>query len=252
MADHQTHPEIGKMKWMICAIHCVLLGSSKAWFISTPASNKDWEQLAWVVTKSFDAPTSADSVTVHLQWKLGEQYMTYLHNYRHYVQTARRMKGKKYAVFVAKDEAENGKIVGVCEIGIKADQDDSLGETLTWRRRPTIGSLCVHSEYRKQGIGTALISRCERLVRQTWQEESIFAEVQVQNNRAFLCFHSCGYQNLLSLENNRQDADEPVMVLVQRRRKLEFLPHFLLAKQLNITQQSSANATSTKAKQWIL
>ena len=91
--------------------------------ISSPASADDYRQLASLLVSSFDAPQCSkeeDDNTVskiqRLQWDLYERSFTEEFTYKRYVSTARRMRGKKYCLLVAKQNDEG--VVGMVEMGM--------------------------------------------------------------------------------------------------------------------------------------
>lgn len=243
-----------KLLVAVLAVSALLPSLAQAWLVTPPTQREDWKQLTSIVTRSFDAPKSDGSANIwnQAQWTLVEQHLTYQFTYQHHVQTARKMKGLKYTILVAKAAGADDRVVGVAEIGIKVDNDAMTTTTTTTTsgqlqdkddsnaqqlRRPTIGSLCVDDSYRQQGVGRALISRCEQLVRKQWKEDAIFAEVQVQNDRALNFFQACGYELL--------DRNKQVMVTVQQRREMKELPHYILRKQLHETEPAAKEVTAT-------
>lgn len=212
----------------------VLLVPSLAWTIGPPRSNQDWRQLAGLVTDSFDAPDESAPLRERLAW-LVQEPLVYQSTLRHHIATANKMRGKKYAVVVAKDM---DRVVGVAEIGIKMDATDAEDETPS--RRPTIGSLCVKAEYRQQGIGRTLVNECQRLVERVWKDNVIFVEVRVDNDRALCFFQALGYEA----------SEQQILVQVQYRQQRIERPHYLLNRQLNETLVEDAKSTTTN-KQWI-
>jgi len=269
--------------------------AAAAWHVSPPRTDADWRQLASLVTRSFDAPPrrrrrrpyedadgdgTADGAVVGIvnvdeddddeeeedddvaSWNWWERLQTERYNYRHYVTTARRMRGLKYSVFVAKDgcvtdggSGFGGKVVGVAEIGLKQQEHQQQQEDRQSFQQqqqmyclPTIGSLCVDPDYRRMGIARGLVERCEELVRTTWnngdgndnhgRHDAIVAEVRVTNSDARRFFEACGYSayggGAAGFNDPPNQADEPptVFVNVQHRRKLVAEPHFILSKSL--------------------
>ena len=116
-------------------------------FITHPTTTKDWQQLAALVVRTFDSPSSEASAAEKLAWNVVGRTLAEESTYRQYVSTARKMKGTKYEILVAK--ATWGQVIGLAELGI--NRDDS------GHRRATVGVLCVDQEYRKQGVGVALL-----------------------------------------------------------------------------------------------
>eukprot|EP00977_Amphora_coffeiformis_P019823 scaffold7485_cov176-Amphora_coffeaeformis.AAC.10 len=189
---------------------------ARAWYIASPASQSDWEQLAKLLAER-NQPRSADSRVAKLQWDVWGRRQVQDALYRRYVQTARQLKGSKYAVFLAK---EWGQVIGVAEMGI-GDGGGGGGSDAT-ERRAILGVLCVSPTARRQGIGAALVQRCEEVATQIWQEETLWVEVETTNSQALRFFESCGYI----------DTEQRSMVAVQRRQVLEETPHVVLAKPL--------------------
>lgn len=183
--------------------------TTSGWYVTPPTSARDWRQVAELITDSFDVDLSSNHQRNHWAWKLWQRELAIQANYQHYVQTARRMKGTKYAIWTAKQE---NRLVGVVEIGLTAVS-----------KRPTLGSLCVAADCRDLGIGRALITRCEELVASMWNETSIHAEVRPQNTGALEFFHACGYERI---------GDTSVVVQKRGQRNVE--PHQLLRKTLKV------------------
>ena len=189
---------------------CVIALSACGWYIAPPASKADWEQLAKLLAQeSAPQPPGDDKNAIaNLQWNLWGQRQTQDALYRRYVRTARQLKGSKYAVLVAK---EWGQVLGVAEMG-KDEQ-----------RRPILGVLSVSPIARRQGIGAALVQKCEEIAVTVWQEEKLWVEVETTNHAALHFFQfACGYT----------DTDERSMVAVQRRQGVEEKPHVVLSKSL--------------------
>jgi len=66
------------------------------------------------------------------------------------------------------------------------------------RPRPVIENLCVKREYRRSGVGIALLHACEKAV-QLWPGQGeIFAQVGDDNSPAYNLFRRCGYQFLFA------------------------------------------------------
>ena len=194
------------------------------WYVSTPVHAKDWSDMARVIVQAFDAPSDEKASRVEqLRWVLYERQLAEQATYRQYVQTARKMKLSKYNILVAK---EGDQVIGVAEVGINKrtvpveDDNDSDGETENLRR-PTIGLLCVAEKYRQQGVGAALVARCQNIVANIWKDDVIFAEVDEENKQAIAFFQSLGF----IVCNNH----ETVMVKLRHRLKVERRPHLLLS-----------------------
>jgi ribosomal protein S18 acetylase RimI-like enzyme len=197
--------------WHICITHALV-------FITHPTTTKDWHQIAALVVNTFDAPSNEASAAEKVAWHVVGRRLAEESTYRQYVSTARKMKGTKYDILIAKEKG--GQVIGLAELGINRDD---VGD-----RRATIGVLCVNQEYRKQGVGYALLSKCQELVGELWKDDVLYAEVESSNEGAIAFFQSCGFQM-------RQGTN--VMVRLRRGgRTLEERPHLLLS--YNLTDRS--------------
>lgn len=234
--------------------------SLQAWaiVITPPTSASDYQCIASLIVSSFDSPAAAsaevqDDTSIQnriesLRWNIFGKTLTEDYTYRQYVRTARRMRGKKYCLLVAKEyhdeDLENGKydVVGMVEMGmsicpVSSSTADNNGSTLSYesqsaneepKPQPTIGVLCVKSTHQKQKIGSALIQKCEQIVQEVWKEHSIFVDVEPTNDRALAFFEKCGYKHLVD-ENGMQQTRETT---VFRRRVQEVRLHWMLQKLL--------------------
>lgn len=170
-------------------------------------------------------------------WRGFEKGWTERYTYQRYVKTARRMRGTKYALVIVKDngtsdrrmsreDSDQGgsksKVVGMAELGLTMDQNIQRG---TLQPRPTIGVLCVGSNYHTLGIGRALVERCETLVTELWKDCALYAEVEPTNVDAIKFFKRCGYERC-------GGAEDTVTVTITRRRQVEECEHFLFRKSL--------------------
>mmetsp|Transcript_11798 Transcript_11798/g.22087 ORF Transcript_11798/g.22087 Transcript_11798/m.22087 type:complete len:347 (+) Transcript_11798:16-1056(+) len=114
--------------------------------ITPPVTSNDFRQLASLLASTFDAaaPTPAAPATTEkkknfkqdtnnqsidqfkssvdwLYWILVEKGLTEQYTYNQYVSTVQKMRGKKYALFVAKEYnsmKQSGDVVGMIEIGM--------------------------------------------------------------------------------------------------------------------------------------
>ena len=202
----------------VIGIALVLLSSIclvDAWFISPPTTKKDWQQIASLVVKTFDTPSTEASALEKMTWNVMERSLTEESTYRQYVSTARKMKGTKYAILVAKHW---GQVIGMAELGVNRDNEGD--------RRATIGVLCVDAKYQKQGVGNELVHNCQKLATEVWSEQALYAEVEPCNKGAISFLESCGFEN-------KQDTE--VMVSLRRGgRRLEERPHLLLSYNLTV------------------
>lgn len=228
----------------------MIITTISGWYVTVPTSTKDWKQLSTLYVESFDEPqeyqTQSDKSKLpsnpaiiksydyktkleNIVWRGIEKGRTERLTYQRYVNTARRMKGTKYALLIIKDRIEGSsveagelKVVGMVELGLTMDQTIKRG---TLQPRPTIGVLCVESKYRKSGIGKALVERCETLVADLWNDTALYTEIDPANVDAINFFKQCGYERC-------GDGGETVTVTVSRRRRTEECEHFLFRKSL--------------------
>ena len=100
------------------------------------------------------------------------------------------------------------EIIGCCEVieeGLDLSPQQNVSITIGEkerrkgaRPRPVIENLCVKKEYRQSGIGLALLQACEKAV-ELWPGcHEIFAQVELDNARAYNLFCKCGYQSLFA------------------------------------------------------
>jgi ribosomal protein S18 acetylase RimI-like enzyme len=229
----QHNPAMSTMKLIAAAAALLLILSPLAtcWYIASPRSIEEWKGLASVVAESFDSPKANATAFDKARWGLFEKSLREQDTYNQLVNNARKMRGMKYSVLMAKDR---GRVVGAAEIGVKFD-----GQA----KRPTIGSLCVDPGYRRLGIGSALVSKCEQVVGAVWDDKTIYAEVDIENNDSLQLFLCCGYVTI--------EAD-PILVEVRRGGKSVYRPHYHLYKNMdqpdtNTTSTVDTNATSSSA-----
>lgn len=238
--------------------------------ISPPSSASDYRQLASLLASTFDAPQavtsnknganqqpSLQSKMEVLKWNLLEKSLTEESTYKRYASTARRMRGKKYCLLVAKEYIPDGdgdlrlSVVGIAEMGIslcpvplqevgsssfvedgsygeKDERNDTNNDNTGLRPRPTVGVLCVDPTYHQKGIGKALVQKCEQVAVDVWDEQFTFVDVEPENQKALSFFQSCGYDVL------KDDSGEVQMrnTTVSTRRSAESRPHYLLRKKL--------------------
>ncbi|KAL3767428.1 hypothetical protein ACHAW5_004821 [Stephanodiscus triporus] len=256
-----------------CMIHNILYASLllnafvreiRALLISPPSSTRDYRQLASLIVNTFDAPVADldarassnsrvqrqyfQSKIDALRWNVIEKSLTEEYTFKQYIDTVRRLRGKKYCILVAKecyqDEDTNQQlrgrddVVGIVEMGMslcpsyyedRSGENGAIATELELRPQPTVGVLCVKSTHRKKGIGQALVERCERLAADVWNDDSIFVDVDPNNKNALSFFVKCGYYStpvdgLGSLQMRNATVSE--------RRKEESRPHYLLRKRL--------------------
>ncbi|GAX24107.1 hypothetical protein FisN_9Hu359 [Fistulifera solaris] len=184
-----------------------------AWYITPPRHNNEWKELVQLLVQTFDSPRR--NGIDKLRWSLHEQALTEANTFRQYTQTAKRMRGKKYNLFVAK---ELGRVIGMAGVGIN---NGARSE-----KRPTIGLICVEEAFRqKGGVAADLVTHCEHLVRNVWNETVLFAEVEPTISAALQFFR---------LEDFHSVDNQTMNVNVRRGLRMEKMPDLLLLKKLRI------------------
>ena len=195
--------------------------------ISPPRSNEDWNEIASLIVETFDEPYIKDFEKPW--WNLVEKRLTEIFTYRQYVSTARKMRGKKYNILVAKDSDTN-HVVGMIELGMAVLKDNDSHHLNETKAIPMIGVLCVRQDRRRDGIGTALITKCEDIVSRIWNEEKAYVQIEPSNEAALGLFQSLGFSN--------HDPQQMKNATVARRRSYEERPHLVLVKSLESIERS--------------
>ena len=162
-----------------------------------------------------------------------------------YISNARKMRGKKYALLVAKSFGSNnndnnnnrvikpGQVIAMAEVGVSrypilSDVTGTGGSSDDREHDETdvlasIGVLCVEESQRRSGAASELLKAAESLARRRWNETSLYAAVEESNTGALRFFNAAGYE----------DSGLVVQVEVsERMRKGEMRPHLLLQKRL--------------------
>ena len=270
--------------WSMFPMLCI-----ETFTITTPSSSNDYQQLASLLVETFDQPSpSAKNETrasplsrkwEQLSWEMYDKFLTEQQIRQQYMQNARKMKGKKYALFLANEynpgilsNDRNDEVVrpfyevaGMIELGmvleppiwinnehLNDEYDDEFKDRAQKRKqqqlqlqtllqpRAKVGVLCVKQEHMKKGIGKALIQKCEHVVRNLWNRTQLFVEVEPDNVNAMKFFHSCGYEVCID-ENNNEIIR---YAKVSRRRKVEERPHCVLVKSLNSVSEEVESISS--------
>jgi len=236
--------------------------------IAPPISDSDFMQVASLVVDSFE---KVETLLENLQYGNDEKETTMTASdtikslfrstsiggvlfrnlairstYITYSRTFRRMKGKKYALLLAKISSEGvvtigggglGDVVGMVELGLVRSNSAS---------RPTIGVLCVDEAYRGFGIGRAMVESCEEIIDKIWsgsrkveedrygvltrveregiglvqsevvvvrRNQPVYVEVEPTNEVALDFFLACGYDYSYHLVQklNNDDGDDIAM-----------------------------------------
>jgi ribosomal protein S18 acetylase RimI-like enzyme len=237
---------------LITAVFAFFVTVCDALIIVPPSSKNDWEEIATLLVETFDDTISPNKrasprqnfreefsakcqeAIEELKWNYIEKPLTEQYTYNQYVANARRMIGKKYALYVAKektqseDNASKYMIVGMIEVGMTIKPSSNDKSVVP---KPTLGVLAVNGAFRNRGIGQQLLEKCQDVVTNVWKEENLYVQVEPENEVALHFFKKNAYQ-----ENG-----EIVHAKVARRRSLEERPHLVLSKQLTCRQKSSSN-----------
>lgn len=227
--------------------------NASALMVTPPLSSSDYRQLATLLVQTFDAPQAAQDSSENsiasrlewIQWNLVEKSLSEQFTYNQYISTARKMRGKKYALFVAKEymppQKDNDyracyEVVGLAEMGMTVGpiRDEIEGKETLLRPRATVGVLCVKDSYRNQGIGKVLLEKCENTSRHVWNETRLFVEVEPSNVDALTFFRGSQYNSITSASVDDKMGSHVIMrnATVVRRRKMESRPHIVLEKSL--------------------
>jgi ribosomal protein S18 acetylase RimI-like enzyme len=232
-----------KTFYFILLIISAILISAYALIIAPPSSKNDWEQIATLLVETFDdtlpsykgasldrnfceeLSSKCQEAIETFKWNYIEKPLTKQYTYNQYVANARRMMGKKYALYVAKEQIQNEnnmskyKIVGMVEVGMTVKPSNNQTSV---EPKATLGVLAVNSAFRNRRIGQQLLEKCQDIVTNVWKEEDLYVQVEPENKGALHFFKKNAYQ----------ETGEMVHAKVARRRSLEERPHLVLSKQL--------------------
>lgn len=179
--------------------------SNKDVWISPPISDDDWKGVASLIIKNFETPSDKkDNVIWNLVWKPWLEWSTY----RRYIKTARKLKGMKNNIFVAKHIHKEDQIVGMVEVGMTVRPPNGIVV-------PTMGVLCVDPEFQRCGIGSTLVYKTEQLVQNVWNitsDTSIHVEIETDNPNSLSFFKSRGYQLKEDNENNVNVLEKGILI----------------------------------------
>ena len=208
--------------------------------ISAPSSARDYREIAILLTDTFDTEGSSSSIEL-IKWNMFERSITEQYTYNQYIRNARKMRDKKYCVIVAKeyiiDENDDMKlrVIGMAEMGMSIcpitsstdDKDTKLSP------QPTLGILCVSPNHQQNGVGKALVEKCEQIAADIWNDINLVIDVEPCNENALAFFQRCGYH--ISEDDSGEKHTRNTTVV--RRRKAESRPHYLLRKKLATSLQ---------------
>ena len=208
--------------------------------ISTPSSARDYREIAILLTNTFDTPSDTSSSIELIKWNMFERSLTEQYTFNQYIRNARRMRDKKYCVIVAKEYIINEnhdmklRVVGMAEMGMSicpistcsTDEDTKLSP------QPTLGVLCVSPNHQQNGIGKALVEKCEQIATDIWKDCNVVVDIEPSNHIALSFFERCGYEYISEDDSGEKQTRNTTVV---RRRKAESKPHYLLRKKLATT-----------------
>lgn len=182
--------------------------------IDPPRTSRDWKQLAAIEVETFDDFSP---------WEFLERKATGKFVLKQYVDSAKRLKGSKYALLMA-IESSPRKVVGMVEMGVSRDAERNTTQAM-------VGVLCVSPKCQQRGIGALLLEKCEQVAKsEGWNETTLNVEVEPSNTAALRFFEKHGFVRL----------DEYRNVTVRRRRNYEERPHLLLSKVLSINHDGTS------------
>ena len=121
--------------------------------------------------------------------------------------------GDNFCMFVACDKSTDF-VVGFCEI------DSRLTSKPLNIPRPYMCNLAVDQDYRRRGIATALVQKCEEQAIK-WEKEAIYLRVRRTNPSALEFYRGIQYEELLSaLEgsdiHDDKNSDNNDIILLQK------------------------------------
>lgn len=91
------------------------------------------------------------------------------------------------------------RIVGFCDIDARpANQKTSY----TYNPRPYLSDLCIHPEYRRYGIGRAMVHTCEQFCRHNLEKQELFIRVEKTNEVALSMYDLLGYRLIETPDDN--------------------------------------------------
>ena len=105
-------------------------------------------------------------------------------------------------------ESEGGEVVGY--VMCRVEPPVYLGT-----RRVVLGhvlSIAVHSDWRRRGIGRALMLEAERAMRSEYGAQVIFLEVRVSNSPAISLYEKIGYEKLGRIPRYYSDGEDAYLM----------------------------------------
>lgn len=243
-------------------------GTRRPKFVISGATRlSDYSDVGSLLVDTFDVTTSsAQSAALgldNLLWKTGVTRALVARRYTNrYISTVRKMRGKKYALLLAKsygdasnsrsvdgtvgaNTAEQGTVVGVTELGLSRyplaiDACTETNDSTTQKTEvlASVGVLAVNPSQRRSGVGSALLSAAESVVSR-WNETYIYAAVEPSNEGALGFFARQGYEPVRADTSVGDNGVVRVYVDVAERLRRERRPHILLRKEIISNNSSS-------------
>ena len=213
--------------------------------ITPPKVRSDWIQISNLLVRVLEEPSTqakSSSRINNIPWILYQRYKTQQQIYQQLSRTAHAMQDMKYTILMAKKKREygSGKVIGMIEFGVSMVQSTnstvtpSIYKNITnfdptpQRRLLMIGMIGIDRQYRKQGIASALVRRCETIALQQWKETEMHAHIEETNHMAIQCFSKLGFKSQI----NDTAPTRIDYISVRRRDKIEYVPHLLFTKKL--------------------
>jgi ribosomal protein S18 acetylase RimI-like enzyme len=153
-------------------------------------------------------------------------YPNYKNPFKHMVRMAelsRLQQGFSYdksqhVMYVATESVEennsnnNNMIVGFCDIDLRPPNQPM---PFSYNPRPYLSDLCVHSEYRRRGIGRELILRCEEFCVKAGKDR-VYVRVEGNNTAAMDLYNRLGYV----VVDNPDSFEGSILLLVKDLRRV--------------------------------
>jgi ribosomal protein S18 acetylase RimI-like enzyme len=125
-------------------------------------------------------------------------------------------------IFIARAARNNtaAEVIGCCEV-IEERVVISQQAGAVPRVRPIIENLAVKEEYRRQGVGKALLDACEQAM-QTWIpfHDDICAQVEEGNDKALQFFSNNGYEVLFTDQSCTKDFSRTNISKIMLKKKI--------------------------------
>mmetsp|Transcript_24710 Transcript_24710/g.49149 ORF Transcript_24710/g.49149 Transcript_24710/m.49149 type:complete len:304 (+) Transcript_24710:90-1001(+) len=91
-----------------------------------------------------------------------------------------------HKMFVAIDPNDKGRIIGFCDVDARPPRIKPAAP------RPYLSDLAVRSDWKRRGVATALVRRCEECAG-VWDMKNLYLRVESSNTRALDMYEGFGY-----------------------------------------------------------